>query len=175
MTDAQRRMHWRLWGQVKNVLMKGRETWTKHEENQRRHDFYATAGCRADSLTKFDQRDMDLFVGSAMAILQPGNLDAQLRQVRQGNKRALWMVRQLMREMNVNDNYVRGVIEQIEDGVDPNTTDAWQRERERSHSRRDLEQLTVPELKKVASALRSIKRRNQRKNVREYVLKPAMN
>jgi hypothetical protein len=40
-------------------LMPGRETWTKHEEDQRRHELYTQALGEEKSLTEFDNDDFD--------------------------------------------------------------------------------------------------------------------
>jgi hypothetical protein len=177
-SKAQRVMLFGFWNRAKQELMPGRETWTKDEGNRRRHELTAQALGRDKSWNDLTNPDVDKVKAALLSIIQPDNLDAQLRQVRQENRRALWIIHKLMRELGVNDNFVNGVIEQIKDGVDPNSPDAaWQRERERSGRRRNLEELSVCELKQEMDALRSIAKRNSNsapgREVRIYNLHPA--
>jgi hypothetical protein len=109
-TPRHNAFYWSHWKRAKNVLMNGRETWTKDEENRRRHEIHARACGRDCFHYDFTRSQFDRIVAKMMLIIEPDNLDAQLRQVRQENKRALWVVRQLMRELGVSQNYVQGVI-----------------------------------------------------------------
>lgn len=168
MTRAQNALYWREWSAAKRALMPGRETWTKHEENTRRHAITIEALGHDKSHLDFSNSDFDKVLGALRAISKPGDLNAQLRQVRGAHRRARYALDQLMRELQVDRNYVQGVVDQMNFGGTPAFSfsdalrpDAWQRERERAKvPKRLLEELTEPELKKVIIALRKQVRRN---------------
>jgi hypothetical protein len=172
-TGLSQRQRWFYFGLVKKAVaieMHGRVTWTKAEEENCRHELTRIALGYEKSSTQFTQREFDKVIAHLQSIVQPDNLSLQLRQLKQENKRAIFVVNRIAREMGKDRNFINGVIQQIEDGVDPNNpSEAWQREREHTGRRRTLEELTVSELKRVMDALRSIKRRGAKG--RDYILK----
>ncbi len=109
LSKKQQRMHWSLWKRVKDALMNGRETWSKDEENRRRHELYVRAlGCEK-SLTQFNDDDLDLVKAEFMAILEPGNLNAQLRQLNMKKTRMQFGLRKAMKEAGVGAAYVAAI------------------------------------------------------------------
>src|SRR3954452_15863751 len=93
-------LYWREWKAACAVLMPGRETFTKHEENERRHDFHREHSL-PDSHTEFTNRDLHKFLGACRALSRPDDLDAQLRQADGDGRRARFGLDELMRKMNV--------------------------------------------------------------------------
>src|SRR5581483_7457088 len=113
-TPGQKIMLFSLWAQAKLVLMRGRETWTKNEEDQRRHEITKQILGREKSWAHLNRRsDVDLLKAGLLAIIRPGDLDTQLRMVRSDRKRVMWRLRQLQGELAVDDNYVQGVIDRM--------------------------------------------------------------
>ncbi len=100
LSKAQLGLHWRLWARVKAVQMPGRETWTKHEEDQRRHAIYTQALGEEKSLTEFDNDDFDKVKAAMLAIVEPGNLNAQLHALNGQRKRLLFGIRKLAEELS---------------------------------------------------------------------------
>jgi len=151
-----------LWAQAKLVLMRGRETWTKNEEDQRRHEITKQILGREKSWAHLNRRsDVDLLKAGLLAIIRPGDLDTQLRMVRSDRKRVMWRLRQLQGELAVDDNYVQGVIDRMN--------------AEGKLGSSDLELLETDDLRKVVIALQEHKRRGGGtvKAPRVYILDPA--
>lgn len=157
LTDRQRWLHWSLWKKAKNMLMHGRETWTKDEDNRRRHDLYTKALGHDKSLTKFTNADLDLVIAEFNAIIEPGNLDAQLRQIRMPRRRAEYRLKELMAELGVGHNYVAEIVHRMNENG--------------QLASNEIDNLDAEELKKVVIALRKHQTRGGGV-VREYVLKP---
>jgi thymidylate synthase len=107
-------LHWRLWARVKASLMNGRETWTKHEEDQRRHELYTQALGEEKSLTELDNDDFDKVKAAMLAIVEPGNLNAQLHALNGQRKRLLFGIRRLAKSMGGDEHYVAGIVENDE-------------------------------------------------------------
>jgi hypothetical protein len=80
-------------GAREGELMNGRETWTKHEEDQRRHELYLQALGEEKSLTELDNDDFDKVKAAMLAIVEPGNLNAQLHALNGQRKRLLFGIR----------------------------------------------------------------------------------
>jgi hypothetical protein len=110
LTTRQQHLHWALWKRAKAILMPGRETWTKHEENERRHEIYTQALGRDKSLTEMDNEDFDLVLGALKAIVNPGDLNAQLHALNGQRHRLLFGTRRAAREMGVDEFYVAGIV-----------------------------------------------------------------
>jgi hypothetical protein len=166
-TPRQNALYWREWAAAKRALMPGRSTWTKYEESQRRHKVTIDSLGYDKSHSEFTNKEFDLVLGGLRAISQPGNLGAQLRQVRGDHVRALYALERVMKKLGVDRNYVQGIIDHMDfsapDGRDPDR-DRWEEERERSaRPRKFFGELTFPELQKVIIALRlQLKRKNER-------------
>lgn len=105
LSRAQLGMHWRLWARVKAALTPGRETWTKHEEDQNRHALYVQALGEEKSLTEFDNDDLDKVKAAMLAIVEPGNLKAQLEAINGQRKRLLFGIRRL-----ASREYIAGIV-----------------------------------------------------------------
>src|SRR5438105_115432 len=99
-----------FWNRAKNVLMNGRVTWTKDEENKRRHELTAKALGREKSWSDLTNSDVDLIKAALLAIIHPESLNAQLRQQAQPTIRMRFGLRALMRELKVGEAYVDQVI-----------------------------------------------------------------
>lgn len=143
---SQQRLHWALWKRAKAKLMPGRETWTKHEENEHRHAIYIQALGDDKSLTEMDNEDFDLVLGALRAIIDPSNLNAQLHALNGQRKRLMFGIRKLARSLGVDDGksgsdfYVAGIVR---------TMNA-----EGTLGGSDLEELHPKDLTKVMIALR---------------------
>jgi hypothetical protein len=171
LNKPQRCLYFALCREAVAIRMHGRQTWTKSEEENERHEITREALGVHKSSTIFTHLDFDRVVAKLKSIIRPHDFDAQFDALRQARKRALWVVNDLVRQCrkagaispNVPDiNFVNGVIEQIENGVDPNLPgDAWDRELTRDRPNRSIDQLTVPELRKVMDALRAIIKRHR--------------
>src|SRR5881392_849262 len=74
LSKRQQALHWRLLKDAMPLLMQGRETWTKAEEDAQRKALYNRALGEEKSLTKMDDDDFDLVLGALKAILEPDNL-----------------------------------------------------------------------------------------------------
>jgi hypothetical protein len=83
--------------------------------------------------------------GALLAIIEPGDLNAQLRQLNQGRARVLNGIIRLKRELDVNDAYVQAIIERMNAEGRLGTS--------------DIDDLGAEELRKVIVALREHKRR----------------
>jgi hypothetical protein len=153
LTRAQNNLYWREWSAAKRALMPGRDTWTKHEENERRHLAHVHALGHDKSHLDFTNDDFDKVLGELRAISKPGDLNAQLRQVRGAHRRARYALDQLIRELGVDRNYVEAIIDQMA-FLHPSSFSPHP----------SLDSLTEPELKKVIIALRK-----QVKRAREQV------
>jgi len=145
-TPGQKIMLFSLWNQAKRVLMNGRETWTKHEEDRRRHELTKQILGREKSWGLLNRRsDVDLLKAGLLAIIRPGDLDTQLRMVRSDHKRLMYRLRQLQRELDVDSNYVQAIIDRMNaDGKLGSS---------------DLDLLGTEDLRKVVIALQQQKRR----------------
>lgn len=140
LSKAQIGLHWRLWARVKAIQMPGRETWTKHEEDQRRREIYTQALGDEKSLTEFDNDDFDKVKAAMLAIVEPGNLNAQLHALNGQRKRLLFGIRNLAQSMGAGPAYVAGIVERMN--------------AEGKLGSADLEELHPRELTKVMVALR---------------------
>lgn len=170
-TSRQNALYWREWAAAKRALMPGRETWTKLEENERRHDITIEALGRDKSHLEFTNADFDKVLGALRAISKPGDLNAQIRQARQQDIRARYVLDRLMVKLGKGRNYVQGVIDKIYNDdpapdlnklpLEERAAARWQRERARdSRPRKLMENLTADEMKPVLNALREqVKRR----------------
>lgn len=163
LSKPQQHLHWALWKQAKAKLMPGRETWTKHEKNEARHAVYIQALGEDKSLTEMDNDDFDKVKGALLAIIEPGNLNAQLHAQAGQRKRLLYGIGRLAASMGVDEAYVQGIIDRMDArrGA-PARADAddWERERERSgRPQRALTDLSPRDLAKVMIALREHERR----------------
>lgn len=177
MSPAQNALYWREWSATKRALMSqigrggpGRSTWTKFEENTRRHEITLKALGHDKSHVDFSNSEFDLVLAELRAISRPDDLNAQLRQTRGAHIRAQHLLDRLMRQLGVDRNYVQGVIDQMFPTRAPapdRPRDRWQDERDQpSRPRRLLDQLTGPELQKVIIALRKqLKRQRQPEEV----------
>jgi hypothetical protein len=145
LSTAQQHLHWALWKRVKAKLMPGRETWTKHEETERRHALYVQALGDEKSLTAFDNDDFDKVKAAMLAIVEPTNLNAQLHALNGQRKRLLFGIRRLVKSMGADELYVAGIVR---------TMNA-----EGKLGSEDLEQLHPRELTKVMIALRQHEKR----------------
>jgi hypothetical protein len=145
LNKAQQAMHWSLWKRVKAILMPGRETWTKDEEDQRRHALYIQALGFEKSLTEFTNDDLDKVKAAMLAIVEPGNLNAQLRQLNQKRARLLFGIRKLARSMGADDFYIAGILRTMNS--------------EGKLGSSILEELAPHDLEKVMIALRQHERR----------------
>lgn len=166
LTRAQNALYWREWSAAKRALMPGRETWTKLEEETRRHELHREALGHDKSHLDFTNDDFDKVLGALRAISKPGDLNAQLRQVRGAHRRARFALDQLIAEHGVDRNYVQGIIDQMFPTRAPapdRARDRWQDEHDQpARPRKLLGELTVDELKKVIIALRKQVKRAQR-------------
>jgi len=170
LNSGQLGLHWRLWKRVTAVLFPDSAIRIpKSELDAKRHALYRTATGKELSLTEMNNADFDKVKGAMLAIIEPGNLNAQLHALAQVKKRALWRIDQLLVAMGKNRRFAEGVAQQIQDGIDPNSSDSqWQHERTRTSSRtRSLAELSPVELKKVMSALRSIQHREAHATIAE--------
>jgi hypothetical protein len=140
LSKSQQAMHWSLWKRVKAKLMPGRSTWTKHEEDQRRHELYVQALGEEKSLTQFTNDDLDQVKAAMLAIVEPGNLKAQLAAINGQRTRLLFGIRRLAPA-----DYVDGLVARMN--------------RESKLGGSDLEALHPPELAKVLIALKMHERR----------------
>lgn len=162
LTRSQNALYWREWSAAKRALMlsaspaRTRETWTKLEENTRRHEITIRALGADKSHVDFTNAEFDQVLGELRAISKPGDLNAQLRQVRGAHRRAEWSLDRLMRKLGVDRNYVQGIVDQMfEPVIIPASFAMWDRERRRTTApRKLLDKLTESELKKVIIALR---------------------
>jgi hypothetical protein len=89
-SKGQQALHWPLWKQATAKLKPGRETWTKHEETERRHKIYITALGEDKSLTEMDNDDFDKVKAGLLAIVEPGNLNAEVQAGNGQRKRLLF-------------------------------------------------------------------------------------
>ncbi len=153
-TTAQRIMLFGLWKRAKAVLMHGRETWTKHEEDERRSQLTADAIGAAKSWSDLSNAGVDKIKGALQAIIAPTDLNAQLRQLSQERNRLLYGIRRLGHA----PSYVQSILDRMDSRhgeADRDKTDEWTRERERAERpQRRLDELGPDELRKVMIALR---------------------
>lgn len=145
LTPRQLAHHWQLWSRAKAVLMPGRSTWTKYEENELRHTLYREALGADKSLTEFTNADFDKVKAAMLAIIEPGDLSAQLRQLSQERNRLLYGIRRMVRELGAGEAYVQAIIERMNAEGDLGGN--------------DLEELAPADLRKVMVALRQHERR----------------
>lgn len=149
LSDRQNSLYWLEWAAAKRALMPGRSTWTKLEENTRRHEITIRALGADKSHLDFSNADFDQVLGELRAISKPGDLNAQLRQVRGAHRRAEWSLHRLMVKLGVDRNYVQGIIDRMD----------FEHAGPIRHP--SLDELTEPELKKVIIALRKHSRRKR--------------
>jgi hypothetical protein len=140
LSKQQQHLHWALWKKVKVKLMPGRATWTKAEENERRHALYIEATGADLSLTEMNNEQFDLVLGAMHAVIEPGDLNAQLRALNGKRKRLLFGIRKLARSMGGDDFYVAGIVRTMNS--------------EGKLGSNDLEELSPADLTKVMIALR---------------------
>jgi len=158
-TPGQKIMLFSLWNQAKRVLMNGRETWTKHEEDQRRHELTKQILGREKSWAQLNRRsDVDLLKAGLLAIIRPDHLPSQLNALDQDLKRARYGLQQTMREMNVGDSYVGEIARTM--SMNGKISSA------------NLDTLNAAELRKVTGSLRRTQAARAKKG-RIYILEPA--
>jgi len=110
LSTAQQHLHWALWKRAKAKLMPGRETWTKHEENEQRHAVYIQALGEEKSLTEMNNAEFDLVLGALRAIVNPGDLNAQLHALNGQRKRLMFGIDRLVKSMGADQFYVAGIV-----------------------------------------------------------------
>jgi len=81
MTPKQRSYYWSLWSQV-------RSTWPDAD----RHELHVQALGKDVSSSALTNAQLDLVIAEFQAIIDPSNLEAQLRQLNQVRKRLTWKV-----------------------------------------------------------------------------------
>lgn len=116
LSRGQQLLYFREWAAVKRVLMPGRETFTKLEENERRHAITIEALGADKSSTDFTNDDFDKVLAAFRAISQPGNLQAQLDALDGRKKRLRFGIMSTARKLvgaEDADAYVRGVVSQM--------------------------------------------------------------
>lgn len=145
LSPAQQKLHWALWKRACAKLMPGRVTWTKAEENERRHALYLQALGEEKSLTEMDNDDFDKVKAALLAIVEPGNLNAQLHALNGQRARLLHGIRKLARSMGADEFYVAGIVR---------TMNA-----EGKLGSSELEELAPADLTKVMIALRKHEQR----------------
>ena len=145
LTQRQRWFYFGLWKQAKAVLMHGRETWTKDEENCRRHEVTVRALGRDKSSNDFTRIDFDKIIAELRAIIDPSDLNAQLRQQSMAATRMRFGLRKLMRELQVGEAYVAGIVKTMNS--------------EGKLGSNRIDNLGVDDLRKVMIALRQHSRR----------------
>ncbi len=145
LSPRQKSLHWALWKKALQILMPGRETWTKLEESEQRHSIYIEALGADKSLTEFDNDDFDKVKAAFLAIIEPGDLNAQLHAINGQRKRLLYGIRKLARSIEADEFYVAGIVR---------TMNA-----EGKLGSSDLDELRPAELTKVMIALRQHERR----------------
>ena len=150
LTQAQNALYWREWSAAKRALMPSRVTWTKHEEETRRHELHIRALDVDKSHLDFDNDDFDKVLGALRAISRPNDLNAQLHQVRGTHRRARHALDVLMIGLGVGRNYVQGVVDKMNFEHRGSAT---------LHP--SVNDLTVDELKKVIIALRKQAKRKR--------------
>ncbi len=132
MTPKQNNLYWREWSAAH-----------KADPKADRHQLHVEALGHDKSHLDFTNDDFDKVLGAFRAISRPGDLNAQLRQIRGQHRRALYILERLMRQLGVDRNYVQAVIDQM------------QIEHPTAFTRHPtLDDLTAPELEKVIIALR---------------------
>jgi len=134
-------LYWRAWTAAKAVLMAGRETWTKAEEEAERHALHVKALGEDKSHVDFTNDDFDDFLGACKAITEPDNLQAQLDFLEGRKKRLLFGIARAAAP-----EYVAGIVERMS------------REGNLSASRLDM--LDPDDLQKVRVALTQDARRH---------------
>lgn len=160
LTPKQRWFYFGLWREAKKILMNGRETWTKYEENLRRHELTVRALGRDKSSNDFTQRDFDKIIAELKAIVNPDDLNGQLRQQDMHTRRMQFGLRKLMRELGVGNAYVDAIVHQMNDHGELGSN--------------RLDALDVDELRKVMIALRKHQQRGGGTVLaRNYELRPA--
>ena len=176
-SPAQNRFYFGLWGKVVKRLMNGRETWTKAEEDQRRHEFHVEIFGSDKSHMDFTEIQFKTFKRACENVLNAGGLPAVLDAERNAWNTAWFGVQRLMRLLGVDHNYVQGVVDRmdslgrLDEGPDPirkkmsqeeRDVHEWDRELtrdERPH--KILRELTSTQLKKVLISLEQEWRRKQ--------------
>ena len=151
LTNKQRYFYFGLWKKAKAILMHGRETWTGHEENLRRREITVRALGYDKSSTDFTNREFDKVVQELRAIIDPGDLNGQLRQLNMERTRIWRGLRSLMRQLDVTDSYVQAIASRMFD------------------SNSQLSTLNSQQLRDLMIALRE----HQRRASRTYILHPA--
>ncbi len=142
---AQKALHWALWKKALPRFLPGRETWTKHEENERRHSLYIEALGEDKSINDFDNDDFDHVKAALLAIVDPTDLNAQLAALNGQRKRLLYGIHRLARSMGADEFYVTGIVRTMN--------------REGKLGSSDVQELGPAELVKVLIALRQHERR----------------
>jgi hypothetical protein len=136
----QNALYWREWSAAKRALMPGRETWTKDEETNRRHELHIQALGEEKSHVDFSNDDFDKVLAAFRAVSRPGDLNAQLHALNGQRKRLMFGIRRLAKSMGADEFYVAGIVR---------TMNA-----EGKLGSDDLEQLHPRELTKVMVALK---------------------
>ena len=148
MTEAQNGMYFREWAVARRTLRA--EGLSPKECDARRHQVHAEELGEDMSHLDFTEDDFDAVLAGFWKISYPHDLVRQLRQLNMRKTRMLYKIDQLLVKLGKDRRFAEGVIAQIEDGIDPNSADAfWQHERERCDSpHRTLDQLSPNDLKK---------------------------
>lgn len=109
LNKAQLNLHWNLWKQVKAIRLRGRETWTQLEEDRERHAIYREALDFEISLTQVNNDHFDKILAAFKAIIEPGNLNAQIHALNGQRKRLLYRIRQLCPDRS----YLAGIVRKM--------------------------------------------------------------
>lgn len=86
MTPAQQRLYWREWSHVRKHLIA--DGWASAKADAERHALHRKAIGYDKSSKKFGNSDLDKVIAVFRAVWDGGNLNAQLRQLDQGQKRS---------------------------------------------------------------------------------------
>ena len=158
LSKAQNSLYWREWSAAKRALMPGRSTWTKHEEETRRHEIHIRALGADKSHLDFTNADFDKVLAELRAISRPADLNAQLRQLNQQHYRLLFGIRKLASELHGAGwrRYVAGIIDHM------NADGALQGS--------DLDQLAPADLEKIMIALRKDQARQKQPSLPAFLL-----
>jgi hypothetical protein len=163
MSKAQRIMLFGLWKRAKAKLMPGRETWTKAEEDARRRAVTVDALGAERSWSNLNNDEVDKIKAALLAIVEPGNLAAQLHQAAQEANRLIYGIRRIQRAQGLSDDYVQAIIDRMDarrGDCSDEDADEWQRELERDeHPQRKLADLAPADLLKLRIALEQRERR----------------
>lgn len=140
LSRAQNALYWREWSAAKRALMPGRSTFTKAEEEQRRHELHIKALGDDKSHVDFDNDDFDHVLAAFRALSRPGDLNAQHHALNGQRKRLLFGIRRAAAP-----SYIDAVVERMN--------------AEGKLGSSELQELHPRELTKVMIALRQHERR----------------